>query len=88
MSEEGEQETQERVITGEELLEALKRSEIVAADRLVIIRSFEKFFSTVEAGRSTLMADINEINNARMIRDGAVIPDDISESESPDTEEE
>ena len=77
-------EPEQRVISGEELLDMLKRTEVISADRLVFVRAFERFYSTVDAARSQLLGDIQEIQNAIRIRDEAVIP----ENEAANTEEE
>ena len=75
---------EQRVISGEELLDMLKRSELISADRLIFVRAFERFYSAVDAARSQLLGDIQEIQNAIRIRDEAVIP----ENEAANTEEE
>jgi hypothetical protein len=77
-------EPEQRIVSGEELLGMLKRSEVISADRLVFVRAFERFYSAVDAARSQLLGDIQEIQNAIHIRDEAVIPD----NEAANTEEE
>lgn len=68
-------EPQERVISGEELLDMLKRSEVISADRLVFVRALERFYAAVDGARTQLLNDINEIQNAIRIRDEGVIPE-------------
>ena len=77
-------EPQERVISGEELLNMLKRSEVISADRLVFVRALERFYAAVDGARTQLLNDIGEIQNAIRIRDEGVIP----ENQEPDAEEE
>ncbi len=76
------EEPEERSITGEELLEMMKRTEIVSADRLVFIRAFETFYAATNSARTQLLNDIQEIQNAIQIRDEGIIPsEDGSTSE-------
>ena len=76
MSNGSEEAVEEQQVTGEQLLEMIKRAEAVAADRLVILRRLEMFFQTVDTARTSLLADIQEINAAIVNRDGGVIPQD------------
>ena len=74
MSDTEEQATETREVTAEELLGLLKASELRSADRLVFLRSFEKFYNTVNEARAVLVNDMTEINNAISMRNQGVIP--------------
>lgn len=78
-----EQEQKSTTVTAEQLLTMLQRSEVVSADRLVILRSMEGFFNSVDQARTRLLADIQEINNSIAIRDsiGKVSDEPASEEE-------
>lgn len=56
-------------VTAEQLLDLLKGAEIVAADRLVILRVMEGFFNSIDQARTRLLSDIQEINNSIAHRD-------------------
>tara|TARA_R100000152_G_C6757839_1_gene181691 strand:+ start:488 stop:763 length:276 start_codon:yes stop_codon:yes gene_type:complete len=71
-------------VSPEQVVALLRRSELVSADRLVFLRSFEKFYTSIDAARTTLLNDIGEINNAISLRNQGVIPD----SEDSASEEE
>lgn len=77
-------ESEQRVISGEELLGMLKRSEVISADRLVFVRAFERFYSVIDGARSQLLSDIQEIQNAIAIRDEGI----VQQNEARNTEEE
>jgi len=77
-------EPEQRIVSGEELLGMLKRTEVISADRLIFVRAFERFYSTIESARTQLVNDIGEIQNAIRIRDEGVIP----ENTGADSEEE
>ena len=79
-----EEAVEEQQVTGEQLLEMIKRAEAVAADRLVILRRLEMFFQTVDSARTSLLADIQEINAAIVNRESGVIP----QGEGSDSSEE
>lgn len=74
-------------VTGEQLLAMLKRAELVAADRLVILRSMEAFFNAVNGARGQLLRDIEEINNAIAQRDTPDQAPDITPEEESEEDE-
>lgn len=77
-----------REVTAEELLGLFRQSEIRAADRMIFLRSFEKFYNDVNNARSVLLRDLQEINTQIGARNMGSITGDAAEIGAETAEEE
>ena len=77
-----------REVTAEELLSMFRQSEIRSADRLIFLRSFEKFYNDVNNARIVLLGDLQEINAQIAARNQGVITNDAAESDAEKAKDE
>ena len=77
-----------REVTAEELLGLFRQSEIRSADRMIFLRSFEKFYNDVNNARSVLLRDLQEINTQIGARNMGGITGDATEIGTETAEEE
>ena len=77
-----------REVTAEELLGLFRQSEIRSADRMIFLRSFEKFYNDVNNARSVLLRDLQEINTQINARNMGGITGDAAEIGAETAEEE
>tara|TARA_Y100000746_G_C15279951_1_gene357203 strand:- start:110 stop:385 length:276 start_codon:yes stop_codon:yes gene_type:complete len=79
---------EEITVSPEQLIQLFQQSELRSTDRMVFLRSFEKFYNDVNQARGVLLRDLQEINNSISVRNAGVIPEETGEETDVGTEEE
>lgn len=79
---------EEITVSPEQLIQLFRQSELRSTDRMVFLRSFEKFYNDVNQARGVLLRDLQEINNSISVRNAGVIPEETGEETDVGAEEE
>lgn len=75
-------------ITPEQVVQLLQQSEQRSTDRMIFLRSFEKFYNDVNQARAVLLRDLQEINGQISARNTGVMSEETDEEAGLSAEEE